>query len=68
MRGQDRLFRLAVEAGSINFWHEPGIGWFLVTITRRGDETWQEAETCRYQGLSTMELLTAVDAHLDSVL
>lgn len=65
---QERLFRLAVESGAISFWHEPGIGWFLVVSLRRGDENWQEAPRDTYSGLSTVELLDTIAASLDSAL
>lgn len=65
---QDRLFRLAVESGTITFMHEPGRGWRLTLTCRRGDETWLEASTDTYEGLSTHELLDTVYAHLDTTL
>lgn len=65
---QDRLFRLAVEAGSVVFIHEPGVGWRLSVNIRRGDEQWDETETEVYRGLSTQEMLDTVYAHLDSAL
>jgi hypothetical protein len=65
---QDRLFRLAVESGSLSFFHEPRLGWTLVVNLRRGDETWWETEPQRYSGLSTAELLDTVSACLDSAL
>jgi hypothetical protein len=65
---QERLFRLAVEAGSVTFWHEPAIGWHLVINLRRGDEAWWETTKERYQGMSTSELLDTLYAHLDGVL
>lgn len=65
---QERLFRLAVESGSITFMHEPGKGWRLTVACRRGDETWLEAKTEVYEGLSTAELLDTIYASLDVVL
>jgi hypothetical protein len=65
---QDRLFRLAVEAGTINFWHEPAKGWSLVVKFRRGDERWDEATHERYDHLSTLEMLETLYASLDGAL
>lgn len=65
---QDRLFRLAVESGTITLMHEPGSGWRLTVTLRRGDETWLEAKTETYTHLSTAELLDAIYAHLDTAL
>ena len=65
---QDRLFRLAVEAGSINFRHEPGRGWVLNIVLRRGDEDWSSIQPETYSHLTTVELLDAVAAHLDGAL
>jgi hypothetical protein len=65
---QQKLFRLAVESGTITFMHEPGRGWRLTLTCRRGDETWLEARTETYEGLSTAELLDTIYAHLDTVL
>lgn len=65
---QERLFRLAVEAGTVTFGHEPGKGWRLVIAVRRGDELWQDAARDIYEGLTTVELLDTVYAHLDAVL
>lgn len=65
---QERLFRLAVEAGTVTFGHEPGKGWRLVMALRRGDELWQECEREVYEGLTTVELLDVISAHLDASL
>lgn len=65
---QTRLFRLAVEAGSVSFHHEPGRGWCLTMALRRGDETWQEASRETYERLTTVELLDVVASHLDASL
>lgn len=62
---QARLFRLAVEAGSVSFRHTPGVGWTLTIWLRRGDEAPDEVRADSYTGLSTQELLTAIDGILD---
>jgi hypothetical protein len=63
---QERLFRLAVESGSVSFMHFPGKGWQVSLRLRRGDETWDEASSEIYCGLTTVELLDVIAAHLDS--
>jgi hypothetical protein len=65
---QTRLFRLAVESGTVTFRHEPARGWNVTVTCRRGDETWLEAQTEVYEGLSTAELLDTIYACLDVVL
>lgn len=62
---QERLFRLAVEAGAVTFWHVPREGWHLQIRLRRGDEPWQEVEGETYDHLTTVELLDVVASHLD---
>lgn len=62
---QARLFRLAVEAGSVSFRHVPGSGWTLTVWLRRGDEAPDEVQADTYAGLSTHELLSTIDAVLD---
>lgn len=65
---QERLFRLAVEHGSVNFHHHPGIGWSLTVWLKRGDEAWDSAQQDFYEGLTTVELLDTIAAHLDTAL
>lgn len=65
---QTRLFRLAVESGAVSFRHEPGRGWNMTVTCRRGDETWLEAQTETYEGMSTHELLDTLYAALDGIL
>ena len=62
---QERLFRLAVEAGNLWFRHEPGRGWVLRVQFRRGDEAWDDAYSEQYAGLSTRELLDVIATELD---
>ena len=63
---QERLFRLAVESGSVTFRHEPGVGWCVTFWLRRGDELPDEVQSERYSGLGTAELLDVIAAHLDA--
>lgn len=65
---QERLFRLAVESGHVQFTHEPGRGWRLYVTLRRGDELWSEVRGDLYEGLSTSELLDTIAVVLDSAL
>jgi hypothetical protein len=65
---QQRLFRLAVESGSVNFRHEPGRGWHLVIWLRRGDESPDDAARETYSGLTTVELLQVIEGTLDTEL
>lgn len=65
---QDRLFRLAVEAGTINFSHVPGRGWTLTVKVRRGQELWDESPVELYEALTTVEMIDTVYASLDSAL
>lgn len=65
---QEKLFRLAVEAGTINFHHEAGSGWVLVIKLRRGAELWDESVAECYDHLTTVELIDTIYAHLDSAL
>lgn len=62
MTDQPRLFRLAVEALTINAHHEMGQGWHVTIVARRGDETWQEAAQEVYSCLSTDELADVITA------
>lgn len=63
---QRRLFRLAVEAGTITFGHEPGQGWRVVMALRRGDEAWEECAREIYSHLTTVELIDVIERHLDA--
>jgi hypothetical protein len=65
---QERLFRLAVEAGTVTFHHVAGAGWVLTVACRRGDEAWDEVERETYSHLTTVELLDTIAAVLDSLL
>ena len=65
---QERLFRLAVESGSVAFQHVAGYGWRLTIVVRRGDESWTDARSVTYDRLSTHELLDTMYAHLDRIL
>lgn len=65
---QTRLFRLAVESGSLHFNHIPGSGWALRVGVRRGDEDWRDVEYQVYSHLGTQELLDVIYAHLDASL
>ena len=65
---QDRLFRLAVEAGHIQFSHVPGRGWTLTMRVRRGQELWDESPVEMYEALTTVELLDTIYAALDAAL
>jgi translation initiation factor IF-1 len=65
---QERLFRLAVESGSVTFRHEPGRGWHLVIWLRRGDEVPDEVQPDVYDRLTTVELLGIIDRVLDDQL
>ena len=65
---QTRLFRLAVEAGTVTFRHEPGRGWHMTITCRRGDESWQESQSDSYSGMSTAELLDTMHSALDGIL
>lgn len=65
---QERLFRLAVEAGGVSFAHEAGRGWRLTITVRRGRGAHDEVERSDYSALTTVELLDTISAHLDSVL
>lgn len=65
---QERLFRLAVEAGFIQFSHVPGRGWTLVIKVRRGQELWDESAAEMYEALTTIELLDVIYAALDQAL
>lgn len=68
MDGQGKLFRLAVESGHVQFHHEPGRGWQLRVMFRRGAEHWSEAQVECYEALTTIELLDTLAAVLDSAL
>lgn len=61
-----RLFRLAVESGSVSFNHYGRDGWSLTVALRRGDEAWTDVVSEHYSGLTTVELLDTLAAHLDS--
>lgn len=61
---QRRLFRLAYEAINVSAWYEPGRGWSVSIVMRRGDQTWAEAERAAYERLDTAELVEVLDAHL----
>lgn len=61
---QDRLFRLAVEALGFNAHHEPGRGWRLAVVVRRGDEHWDDAHKELYEALSTPELADVIAEEL----
>lgn len=63
---EQRLFRLAVEAGAVTFQHVPGEGWRCVLWTRRGDEEWSDSERDFYSHLTTRELLDTIGAVLDA--
>lgn len=65
---QDRLFRLAVEAGTVTFHHVAGAGWVLTVACRRGDEAWDEVRRETYSHLTTVELLDTIYAALDTCL
>jgi hypothetical protein len=65
---QDRLFRLAIEAGTVTFHHVAGAGWVLTVACRRGDEAWDEVQRETYSHLTTVELLDTIYACLDSTL
>jgi len=65
---QDRLFRLAIEAGTVTFHHVAGSGWVLTVACRRGDEAWDEVQRETYSHLTTVELLDTIYACLDSTL
>lgn len=65
---QARLFRLAVESGSITFQHVAGYGWRLTIVLRRGDESWTDARSVTYDRLSTAELLDTLYSHCDAML
>lgn len=65
---QERLFRLAAEAGVVAFHHVPGAGWELSIRVRRGDEAWADVEGEVFSRLTTIELLDVVSAALDSAL
>lgn len=64
----DRLFRLATEAFTINAHHDGRRGWRLVVRARRGDETWDEARTVTYTDLTTRELLDVLEAETNQIL
>lgn len=68
MDQQQKLFRLAVESGHVIFNHEPGRGWRLQMAFRRGAELWSETDAEVYEGLTTVELITTIEAGLDSAL
>lgn len=61
-----RLFRLAVEAGSVTFHHVPAEGWTVTFWLRHGDEKPSEVQREHYSGLGTAELLDVISAHLDT--
>jgi len=61
---QERLFRLAVDAVTIQANHDAGEGWRLVVITKRQDEQWADAVRSEYSRLSTEELLDVIDSEL----
>lgn len=68
MTGEQRLFRLAVEAITVNAHYEMGQGWRVIICTRRGDETWQEAVQEAYCCLRTDELEDVIAASLSVAL
>lgn len=54
--GQERMFRLAVDAVSVSARYSGGHGWELVIQARRGEDRWEDAEKRTYDHLSTPEL------------
>jgi len=54
--GQERMFRLAVDALSVSARYHGGHGWEVVIQVRRGEEKWEDAEKRAYDHLSTPEL------------
>ena len=61
---QERLFELAVEAGTIALAFRPGEGWYLRVAMRRGGQEWSEVDGRTYWGLSTPEMVDVIDAEL----
>lgn len=68
MEGQQRLYRLAVEAIALTAWWEPGRGWQVALRLRRGDESWSDSERADYSVLSSPELVDVIGAELARVL
>lgn len=64
MDDQPRLFRLAPEALTVAAHFEPGRGWTVALCSRRGDETWAEADRWQYSCLTTPEAADVIEATL----
>lgn len=65
---QERLFRLAVEAMSINAHRDPMGRWAVTIRARRGDEEWLAGLWETYELLSSTELADVIEAVLERVL
>lgn len=65
--GQERLFRLAVEALNVSAVHEWNRGWRVTIGARRQDEEWSDAGRRTYTYLTTEELFDVIVAELERI-